>query len=82
MLVVPLPPPEQKLPRAKPLPKPRPPTRWEQYAKEKGIQKKTKGKAKLVWDDVVKEWVPRYGYKKAKAEERKNWMMEYKVGSK
>jgi len=35
-----------------------------------------------VWDDVVKNWIPRYGYKKAKAEEEKNWMMEYKVSLK
>ncbi len=71
-----LPPPTYKLPRAKPVPKPKPLTKWERYAKEKGIEKKKK--TKLVWDDVVKEWVPRYGYKKAKAEETKNWMMEYK----
>ena len=72
-----LPPPTFTLPREKPCPKPKPPTKWEQYAKEKGIQKKKK--TKLVWDDVVKEWVPRFGYKKAKAETEKNWLMEYKV---
>ena len=33
----------------------------------------------MVWDDVVKNWVPRFGYKKVKAEEEKNWMMHYKV---
>ncbi len=44
VLVVPLPPPEMRLPRSKPLPKPRPPTKWEQYAKEKGIEKKKKTK--------------------------------------
>jgi len=65
-----------RLPRAKPIPKPRPPTKWEQYAKEKGIVKKKK--TNLVWDDAVRQWVPRYGYKKAKVEETKNWMMEYK----
>ena len=35
----------------------------------------------MVWDDVVKNWVPRFGFKKVKAEEEKNWMMHYKVGS-
>ena len=33
----------------------------------------------MVWDDVVKNWVPRFGFKKVKAEEEKNWMMHYKV---
>ncbi len=42
-----------------------------------GIEKKKK--TRLVWDDVVKNWIPRYGYKKVQAEEEKNWMMEYKV---
>lgn len=66
------------IPREKPLPKAKPLTKWEKYAKEKGIQKQKK--SKLVWDDVVKEWVPRFGYKKAKAETEKNWLMEYKEG--
>ena len=65
--------------REKPVPKPKPLTKWEKYAKEKGIQKQKK--SKLVWDDVVKEWVPRFGYKKAQAEVEKNWVMEYKEGS-
>ena len=43
-----------------------------------GIDKK-KAKSRMVWDDVVKNWVPRFGYKKVKAEEEKNWMMHYKV---
>ncbi len=76
VLVAPMPPPEFRLPRAKPVPKPRPPTKWERYAKEKGIQKKKR--TKVVWDDAVRQWVPRYGYKKARAEEQKNWMMPYK----
>jgi hypothetical protein len=46
-----------------------------------GIEKK-KAKSRLVWDDVVKNWVPRFGYKKVKAEEEKNWMMHYKVTQK
>lgn len=33
----------------------------------------------MVWDDVVKDWIPRFGYKKAVAEQTKNWMMPYKV---
>ena len=77
-IVVVLPPPSTVIPREKPIPKPKPLTKWERYAKEKGIEKKKQ--PKKVWDDVVKEWVPRFGYKKAQAEAQKNWMMEYKEG--
>merc|ERR1712117_820388 len=52
-------------------------TKWEKYAKEKGIEKKKK-KDRLVWDDVVSKWVPQFGYKKAQAEADKNWMIPLK----
>merc|ERR1712141_570049 len=78
-IVAVLPPPTSIIPREKPVPKPKPLTKWEQYAKEKGIVNKKK-KSSKVWDDVVKDWVPRFGYKKAKAETEKNWLMEYKEG--
>lgn len=77
-IVANLPPPKTVIPREKPVPVPKPPTKWEQYAKEKGITKQKK--SKMVWDDAVKEWIPRFGYKKAKAETEKNWIMEYKEG--
>merc|ERR1712130_293409 len=72
-----LPPPTFILPREKPCPKPKPMTKWEKYAKEKGIDKKKK-KDRLVWDDVVSKWVPQFGYKKAQAEADKNWMIPLK----
>ena len=86
-LCIKLPPPSHQLPREKPVPKPKPLTKWEAYAKSKGIDKKSnkskggeEGKAgRLVWDDQVKEWLPKFGYKKAQAEQKKNWMMEIKV---
>lgn len=71
------PPPTYKLPREKPAPKPKPMTKWEKYAKDKGIDKKKK-KDRLVWDDVVSKWVPQFGYKKAQAEADKNWMIPLK----
>jgi len=85
-LCIKLPPPSHQLPREKPVPKPKPLTKWEAYAKSKGIDKKSnkskggeEGKAgRLVWDDQVKEWLPKFGYKKAQAEQKKNWMMEIK----
>ena len=86
-LCIKLPPCSHQLPREKPVPKPKPPTRWEAYAKSKGIDRKSnkskggeEGKAgRLVWDDKLREWLPKFGYKKAKAEQQKNWMMEIKV---
>ena len=36
VVVAELPPPSTRLPREKPLPTPKPMTKWEQYAKEKG----------------------------------------------
>ena len=71
------PPPSTVLPREKPVPKPKAPTKWEKYAKEKGIEKKKK-KDRLVWDDVVQKWVPQFGYKKAQVEADKNWAIPVK----
>lgn len=50
---------ESHLPRAKPIPKERAVTKWEKYAKEKGIQKKRRDR--LVLDEATGEYVPRYG---------------------
>ncbi|XP_056643202.1 ribosome biogenesis regulatory protein homolog isoform X2 [Diorhabda sublineata] len=73
-IVVRLPVQKTLLPRMKPIPKPRPLTKWEQFAKVKGIQKKKK--AKLSWDEQLKKWVPLYGFKKSQAEKEKNWVLE------
>lgn len=40
------------LPRSLPVPPPRQPSKWEKFAKEKGIVKKKKDKLK--WDDELK----------------------------
>lgn len=62
------------LPRLKSVPRPKPLTKWQQFAKDKGIQKKKK--AKLSWDEQLKKWVPLYGFKKAKAQTDKDWVLE------
>ena len=49
------------------------PTRWEEYAKVKGITKRKKGR--MVWDEAAKEWKPRWGYKRAN-DETKDWVIE------
>lgn len=51
------------IPREKPLPTPRAETKWEKFAKEKGITKKST--SRKVWDDDQKEWKPNWGYKRA-----------------
>ncbi|KAJ3611730.1 hypothetical protein NHX12_021744 [Muraenolepis orangiensis] len=76
-IVVKLPTPSTRLPREKPAPKPRPPTKWEEFAKLKGIQKK-KNRGNLVWDEVAKEWKRRFGYKRVK-DNTKEWLIEVPV---
>ncbi|KAL7078036.1 hypothetical protein ACQ4LE_002488 [Meloidogyne hapla] len=68
---------EYSLPREKPIPKPKEPTKWEKFAKEKGIISKNK-RSKKVWDDTTKEWKPRFGYRRALKEENetKDWLIE------
>jgi len=59
-----LPTPTTILPRCKPLPEAKPPTRWEKFAKAKGIPKKAR-KPSLVWDEEHQEYRRRFGYKRA-----------------
>ena len=35
-------------------------TKWEKFAEEKGIKKKTK-RSRLVYNEEIKDWVPRWG---------------------
>ena len=58
-----LPAPTTPLPRELPLPKPRPPTKWEKFAQMKGIQKRKR--SKLVLDENSGEYKRRHGYKRA-----------------
>ncbi|XP_062203281.1 ribosome biogenesis regulatory protein homolog [Phragmites australis] len=58
--IVRLPPPTTRLPREKHLPKPKPPTKWEQFAKMKGITKRKKNKRE--WDEQTQTWKRTYGY--------------------
>lgn len=59
-----LPPSHTLLPREKPLPTPKPPTKWEQFAKRKGIKPKTKEQRKnLVFNETSGEWEKKWGWK-------------------
>lgn len=61
------------IPREKPAPKKRALTKWEEYAKIKGITKKKKGR--MVYDEQAKEYKPRWGYKRAN-DDTKDWLIE------
>ncbi|PWY96847.1 RRS1-domain-containing protein [Testicularia cyperi] len=65
-----------KLPREKSLPKPKPLTKWEKFAKQKGIQSKKKDK--LIYDEETQTWVPRWGYKGANKDFEDQWIHEIK----
>jgi regulator of ribosome biosynthesis len=55
-----LPKPITILPRAKPIPKPKPLTKWEKYRIEKGLQAKQK-RSRMVYSELAGDWVPRWG---------------------
>ncbi|CAI5522288.1 unnamed protein product [Closterium sp. Naga37s-1] len=61
--LVDLPPPITPLPREKPPPRAQGLTKWERFAREKGIQKRKR--SKFVFEEASGEWKPRYGYKRA-----------------
>lgn len=69
-----LPPPTTQLPRAKPLPKPKPPTKWEAFAKAKGISHSKKDKK--VWDEEKQDWVDRWGWKGVNKSKETQWLTE------
>ncbi|KAL4934043.1 ribosome biogenesis protein RRS1 [Aspergillus undulatus] len=82
-----LPSPSTTLPRHKPLPTPKPPTKWELFARKKGIGKYSnkpgaaladkERRKKLVYDEESGEWVPRWGYK-GKNKDDDQWLVEVK----
>lgn len=53
------------LPRTRKVPEPKPETRWESFARERGIKKHKK--ERMVYDETAEEFKPRFGYKRAKA---------------
>uniref|UniRef100_A0A182JHH6 Ribosome biogenesis regulatory protein n=1 Tax=Anopheles atroparvus TaxID=41427 RepID=A0A182JHH6_ANOAO len=73
-IVAKLPAPKAVLPRARKLPVPKPLTKWEEFAKLKGIKKRVR--EKKVYDSVLEKWVPTYGYQRHKAEKERDWVLE------
>lgn len=70
-----LPTPTTPLPREKPAPKPKEPTKWELFAAKKGIKDK-KRDGKLVYDEEKGEWVPKWGYKGKNKDMDDQWLVE------
>ncbi|KAL8740988.1 MAG: hypothetical protein Q9190_006362 [Brigantiaea leucoxantha] len=70
-----LPPPTAPLPREKPLPKEKEPTKWEKFAAKKGIKDK-KREGKMVFDEEKGEWVPKWGYKGKNKDGEEDWIVE------
>lgn len=64
------------LPREKSMPKPKPLTKWEKFAKQKGIQSRKKDK--MIFDEQTQQWVPRWGYKGANKDLEDQWIHELK----
>ncbi|CAB1097939.1 unnamed protein product [Ectocarpus sp. CCAP 1310/34] len=69
---------ESALPRAKPVPAPKAETRWDRFAKEKGITGSKR--SRMVWDDDLKEWRPRHGFKRANDGVLNHAIVEVKPG--
>ena len=74
------------LPRWKPVPKAKAPTKWESFAKKKGIGRfggNLKGGAQLeerrknmVFDQEKGEWVKKWGYKGKRQQAEGEWLVE------
>ncbi|KAH7100540.1 RRS1-domain-containing protein [Auriculariales sp. MPI-PUGE-AT-0066] len=66
--------PATMLPRTKPLPKPKPPTKWERFAATKGIQKTRR--ERKVFDEERQEWVNRWGKDGKNKDTEEQWLTE------
>ncbi|EFW99821.1 ribosome biogenesis protein [Grosmannia clavigera kw1407] len=76
-----LPPVTTALPREKPLPQPKPPTRWEQFAARKGIKPKTREQRRNIqYDDKTQTWTPKWGFGGANKTKdgQADWLVEVK----
>ena len=72
-----LPPSTTALPREKPLPPPKAETRWEAFAKKRGIKPKTREQRRnLRYNEATGEWERRWGYKGANKAGEADWLVE------
>jgi regulator of ribosome biosynthesis len=72
-----LPAPHTRLPREKPVPEAKPLTKWEEFAKRKGIQGKTRDSRKnQVYDNESGEWRKRWGKDGLNKKQETEWLVE------
>jgi len=69
-----------RLPRQKPVPKAKAPTRWQKFMEDRNMRKRKR--SKLVYDEASGDWVPRWGYRsvKKKTEAGAQGIYEVKAG--
>ncbi|GAB0496046.1 hypothetical protein MMPV_007356 [Pyropia vietnamensis] len=75
--VVALPAPSTVLPRTLPPPTPAPLTKWEAFARAKGITKKKR--ERVVWDEATNSFKARHGYKRVEKNPQ-SWIVPHKEG--
>lgn len=63
------------LPREKPLPKAKELSKWDKFAKSKGIEKRPK-KERMVYDEDKQDYVARWGYKGKNKDQEDQWAVE------
>ncbi|POR32646.1 Regulator of ribosome biosynthesis [Tolypocladium paradoxum] len=72
-----LPPPTTRLPREKPVPEAKPPTKWERFAAKKGIRPKTREQRRnLAFDEDSGEWKRKWGYQGLNKKGEGDWLVE------
>lgn len=72
-----LPQPSTRLPREKPIPAVKPPTKWERFAAKKGIKAKTREQRRnLAYDEESGEWKRKWGYKGLNKKGEDEWLVE------
>jgi len=67
---------EIRLPRAMPPPPPKQETKWEKFAKAKGLPLNKEKRSRKVWDETSGTWMFRHGYEKANRKENEWPIME------
>jgi regulator of ribosome biosynthesis len=72
-----LPGPATALPREKPVPQAKPPTKWERFAAKKGIKPKTREQRRnLTFDEESGEWKRKWGYQGLNKKAENDWVVE------
>lgn len=67
---------EIPIPRAMPPPPPKAETKWEKFAKDKGIPLNKEKRSRKVWDEASGSWMYRHGFEKANSGSKEWPIME------